>query len=76
MKEVRYSYFVGWAYKVKGYDRFSVGNSVVPVDTRIVTHDQILRLEEAIRLTAKSVNGIEIADVCITSISYLGEVEE
>ena len=77
IKEVKYSYFVAWVYKAKGYDSFSVGNSVVPVDTRIVTQAQLRRLEEAILLAAKDIkDGMEIVDICITSITYLGEVEE
>ena len=77
IKEVRYSYFVAWAFKVKGYDTFSVGNSVVPVEERILTSAQLRRLEEVILLTAKNIKeGMEISDICITSITYLGEVKE
>jgi hypothetical protein len=49
----------------------------VPVEERILTRTQLLRLEETILATAKDIKtDMEIVDVCITSITYLGEVEE
>jgi hypothetical protein len=74
IKEVKYSYFVAWAYEVEGKP-FSVGNSVLSLSEKLLKEEQFHRLEEALKRAIKDTQDL-LVDLCITSITYLGEVEE
>ena len=79
MKEVRHSYFVAWVYQFEGDYGLSYGNSVMSLDTRILTNDHLLKLQDAISQGIKKQLGDsprEITKLGVTSLTYLGEVEE
>ena len=77
IKEVAYSYFVAWAYTSKDYPEMSVGNSILPLPERIRTQEQLRRLEYSIKTaTVNDRPDLNIDQVCVTNITYLGEVEE
>jgi hypothetical protein len=79
MKEVRYSYFLVWVYQLEGDYGLSYGNSVIPFDVRILTNGHLLKLQDAIGQNIKDKMGDnprKITKLGITSLTYLGEVEE
>lgn len=75
IKEVRHSYFVSWAYQVANTP-FAVGNTVCATSEKIRTREQINGLEETVKQAIEQTRGFDVEVVCITNITYLGEVEE